>query len=69
MAEDNVADMHTGDHESSGENAPNPKTPPVAFWVPETKNYVPGSALDLDQKLKQAGIKLRRELLTSANMT
>ncbi len=30
------------------------------FWAPNTQNYIAGSAPDLEQKLKIAGIKLRR---------
>ncbi len=37
------------------------------FWAPNTQNYVAGSAPDLEQKLKLAGIKLRRELLLNAH--
>ncbi len=63
MAEENLVDMSTGGTEPSVETGPKPKAPPIAFWVPETLNYVPGSAAELDQRLKAAGIKLRRELL------
>ena len=55
--------MNPGGNETSAETGSKPKAPPTTFWIPETKNYVPGSAADLDQKLKTAGIKLRRELL------
>jgi hypothetical protein len=65
MAEENLVDMNAGDTVPSVETTPKPKAPPFAFWIPETKNYVAGSAADLDQKLKQAGIKLRRELLST----
>ncbi len=37
------------------------------FWAPNTQNYVAGSAPDLKQNLKLAGIKLRRELLLNAH--
>jgi hypothetical protein len=63
MAEGNLVDMNTGDIEPSVETGPKPKAPPATFWVPETMNYMPGSAADLDQRMKAAGIRLRRELL------
>jgi hypothetical protein len=65
MAEGKLVDMITGDTEPSVETGPKPKAPPTTFWVPETMNYVLGSAAELDQRMKAAGIKLRRELLTS----
>ena len=49
--------MNPGDTEPSVETGSKPKAPPTAFWIPETMNYVPGSAADLDQRLKAAGIK------------
>ena len=63
MAEGNLVDMNTGGTEPSVKTGPKPKAPPTAFWVPETLNYGHGSAAELDQRLKAAGIKLRRELL------
>jgi hypothetical protein len=36
---------------------------PPGFWAPKTHNYLAGSAHDLEQKLKKADIKLRREIL------
>ena len=42
-------------------------TPPDGCWVPNTQGYVSGSARELEQKLKLAGIKLRRELLLNAH--
>ncbi len=65
MVEENLVDMNAGNTESSAETEPSTKAPPTAFWIPETMNYAPGSAADLDQRLKTAGIKLRRELLTT----
>ncbi len=52
MAEGNLVDMNTGDTEPSVETGPKPKAPPATFWVPETKNYVLGSAAELDQRMK-----------------
>ena len=65
MAEGNLVDMNTGDTEPSVETGPTPKAPPATFWVLETMNYVLGSAAELDQRMKAAGIRLRRELLTT----
>ncbi len=42
-------------------------TPPDGCWVPNTQGYISGSARELEQKLKLAGIKLRRELLLNAH--
>ncbi len=42
-------------------------TPPDGCWVPNTQGYISGSAHELEQKLKLAGIKLRRELLMNAH--
>ncbi len=42
-------------------------TPPDGCWVPDTQSYIAGSASELEQKLKLAGIKLRRELLMNAH--
>ncbi len=42
-------------------------TPLEGCWVPNTQGYISGSARELEQKLKVAGIKLRRELLMSAH--
>jgi hypothetical protein len=42
-------------------------TPPEGCWVPNTQGYISGSAHELEQKLKLAGIKLRRELLMSTH--
>ncbi len=42
-------------------------TPPDGCWVPDTQGYIAGSARELEQKLKLAGIKLRRELLLNAH--
>jgi hypothetical protein len=42
-------------------------TPPEGCWVPNTQGYISGSAHKLEQKLKAAGIKLRRQLLLSAH--
>jgi hypothetical protein len=42
-------------------------TPPEGCWVPNTQGYISGSAHELEQKLKVAGIKLRRQLLLSAH--
>jgi hypothetical protein len=36
-------------------------------WVPNTQGYISGSAHELEQKLKLAGIKLRRQLLMSSH--
>jgi hypothetical protein len=54
-----------------GENETNPVddalmssevfTPPEGCWVPNTQSYISGSAQELEQKLKQAGIKLSEE--------
>ncbi len=60
-----------------GENETNPVydaqmssevfTPPEGCWVPNTQGYISGSAHELEQKLKVAGINLRRQLLMSAH--
>ena len=42
-------------------------TPPEGSWVPNTQSYISGSAHELEQKLKVAGINLRRQLLMSAH--
>jgi hypothetical protein len=42
-------------------------TPPEGCWVHNTQGYIGGSAHELEQKLKLAGIKLRREFLLSAH--
>jgi hypothetical protein len=42
-------------------------TPPEGCWVPNTQSYISGSAQELEQKLKVAGIKLRRQLLLNAH--
>jgi hypothetical protein len=42
-------------------------TPPEGSWVPNTQGYISGSAHELEQKLKVAGIKLMRQLLLSAH--
>ncbi len=42
-------------------------TPPDGCWVPNTQGYIAGIARELEQKLKLAGIKLRRELLLNAH--
>ena len=65
MAEENLVDMNPGGNKTSAKTGSKPQAPPTAFWIPDTMNYVPGSAADLDQRLKTAGIKLRRELLTT----
>ena len=48
MVEENLVDMNPGDTEPSAETESSAQAPPNGFWVPETKNYVPGSAADLD---------------------
>jgi hypothetical protein len=53
----------SGDNQGSSGIAPAPQ----GFWAPDTHNYVAGSAHDLEQRLKKAGIKLRKELLVSAH--
>ena len=63
MAEETLVNMNSEGNKTSAETGSKPKALPTAFWIPETKNYVLGSAADLDQMLKTAGIKLRRELL------
>jgi hypothetical protein len=47
--------------------SPEVYTPPEGCWVPDTQSYISGSAKDLEQKLKLAGIKLRKELLLRAH--
>jgi hypothetical protein len=42
-------------------------TPPEGCWVPNIKSCISGSAQELEQKLKVAGIKLRRQLLLNAH--
>ena len=42
-------------------------TPPEGCWVPNTQGYISGSSHELEQKLKIADIKLRRQLLLSAH--
>jgi hypothetical protein len=42
-------------------------TPPEGCWLPNTQSYISGSAHELEQKLKVAGIKLRRLFLLSAH--
>ncbi len=54
------------DANTGGNNASTIETVLEKLWVPETRNYVPGSAAELEQNLKLSGIKLRRELLMSA---
>jgi hypothetical protein len=54
------------DANTGGNNASTIETVLEKLWVPETRNYVPGSASELEQNLKLSGIKLRRELLMSA---
>jgi hypothetical protein len=55
--------MDTNTEDSGASTA---QSVPEAFWAPETHNYVPRSASELEQKLKLAGIKLRRELLMNS---
>ena len=55
MAEEDHVDMNSGGNKHPGEATPKPKAPPIPFWIPETRNYVHGSAADLDQRLKAAG--------------
>ncbi len=47
--------------------SPEVYAPPEGCWVPDTQSYISGSAHDLEQKLKLAGIKLRKELLLRAH--
>jgi hypothetical protein len=54
------------DANTGGNNASTIETVLETLWAPETLNYVPGSASELEQNLKLSGIKLRRELLMSA---
>ncbi len=54
------------DTTAGGNNASTIETVLETLWAPETLNYVPGSASELEQNLKLSGIKLRRELLMSA---
>ena len=61
MSGDAAMDANTG-----GNNASTIETVLETLWAPETLNYVPGSASELEQNLKLSGIKLRRELLMSA---
>ncbi len=39
----------------------------ASLWEPETHPYVHGTSADLEQKLKLAGINLRRELLKASH--
>jgi hypothetical protein len=39
----------------------------AALWEPKTPNYVYGTPQELEQKLKLAGINLRRELVRTAH--
>ena len=57
-------EMNTGDDARMSSEV---FTPPEGCWVPNTQGYISGSAHELEQKLKLAGIKLRRELLMSAH--
>jgi hypothetical protein len=54
------------DATAGGNNASTIETVLETLWAPETLNYVPGSTSELEQNLKLSGIKLRRELLMSA---
>jgi hypothetical protein len=54
------------DATAGGNNTSTIETVLETLWAPETLNYVPGSASELEQNLKLSGIKLRRELLMSA---
>jgi hypothetical protein len=54
------------DATAGGNNASTIETVLETLWAPETLNYVPGSASELEQNLKLSGIKLRRGLLMSA---
>jgi hypothetical protein len=56
--------MNSGDHTHARSEI---YTLSQGSWVPNTQSYVTGTAPDLEQKLKVAGIKLRRELLLSAH--
>ena len=40
----------------------------ASLWEPETHPYVYGTSAELEQKLKLAGINLRRELLQASHM-
>jgi hypothetical protein len=40
----------------------------ASLWEPETHPYVHGTSAELEQKLKLAGINLRRELLQASHM-
>ncbi len=57
-------EMNTGDDARMNSEV---FTPPEGCWVPNTQSYISGSAHELEQKLKLAGIKLRRELLMSTH--
>ncbi len=61
MSEDESMDTNTEDNGAS-----TAQSVPKAFGASEKHNYVPGSASELEQKQKLAGIKLRRELLSNA---
>ncbi len=54
------------DATAGGNNASTIESVLETLWAPETLNYVPGSASELEQILKISGTKLRRELLMSA---
>jgi hypothetical protein len=40
----------------------------ASLWEPETLSYVYGTSAELEQKLKLAGINLRRELLQASHV-
>jgi hypothetical protein len=56
MPEDESIDAITGNN-----RAPTTQAVPETFWIPDTLNYVPGSASELEQKLKRSGIKQAQE--------
>jgi hypothetical protein len=61
---DGENEMNTVDHALMSSQV---FTPLEGCWVPNTQGYISGSAHELEQKLKVAGIKLRRQLLLSAH--
>jgi hypothetical protein len=50
------------DATAGGNNPSTIETVLETLWAPETLNYVPGSASELEQNLKLSGIKLRRDV-------
>ena len=53
MAEENLVNMNSEGNKTSAETGSKPKAPPTAFWIPETKNYVLGSAADCERSRKR----------------